>query len=292
LAVDSRTLPRPVVEAALDHASIENSWVVAGQIRAGVEVVALPDRKAALISGFRNQIVGRIAERVFRGRHLSQLEPDFAIHDYHERGDNRDYGVERDGAELPINVKTASTLFRNARQFGLEPEDCVPISSYKALNAVDRVPDLVYVDLVDFSLRERTDEAMDQLAGPLGILWDLLSWYGGGGAKRAQDQFVDRLFAEHGDRLDALAPGVTSFRVISAKRVLAILRENPRRCPGLGVKAAGTGTFNAEVNVHVSVRSETMPWDDVAGILRRGGVSAVLGLIQATETREVQAPRL
>jgi hypothetical protein len=292
LAIDSRTLPRTDVEAALDYAAIESSWTVAEQIRAGVEVRDLPDRKVTLISAFRNQIVGRIAERVFRGRYLSQLEPDFAVHDYHERGDNRDYGVERDGGELPINVKTASTLFRNAAKFGLAPLDCIPISSYKALNAVDKVPDLVYVDLVDFSLRERADLAMDQLTGPLGILWDLLSWYGGGGATRAQNRYVDRLFADRGTGLDALAPGVTSFRVISAKRVLAILRENPRRCPGLGVKAAGTGTFNAEVNVHVSVQDETLPWDDVADILRRSGVPGVLELIRATETRELQAPLL
>lgn len=292
MAIDCRALPRTEVVTALDHAAIENAWPVAEQIRAGVEVRDLADRKAAPISGFRNQIVGRIAERAFRGRYLAQLEPDFAIHDYHERGDNRDYGVERDGAELPINVKTASTLFRNAASFGLEPEDCIPISSYKALNAVDKVPDLVYVDLVDFSLRERADAVMDGLTGTLGVLWDLLSWYAGRGATRAQNQYVDHLFAERGDQLDALAPGVTSFRVISAKRVLAILRENPRRCPGLGVKAAGTGTFNAEVNVHVSVRGETQPWDDIADILRRSGVIGVLDLIRTTETRLVQAPLL
>ena len=295
--MDARDAAPGEVLAALDEEGIDDGWVVAGRLRGGligggVEVAALPDRARTPVSGFRNQIVGRIAERVFRSRHLSRLEPAFAIEDYHARGENRDYGVTSGGLELPINVKTASTLFRTAGKYGLEPEDCIPISSYKALNAVDKVPDLVYVDLVDFTLRQRADAVMDALDGPLGILWDLFSWYLGKGAKAAQDRFVDRVFDEHGVALDALAPGVTSFRTISARRVLGILRDNPRRCPGLGVPAAGTGTFNAEVNVHVSVANETVAWDDVEEILVARGIASVLALIRATERREVPAPRL
>jgi len=154
------------------------------------------------------------------------------------------------------------------------------------------VPDLVYVDLVDFALRQRTDAMMDALGGSLGIGWDLLSWYRGKGAKAAQDRFVDRLFEVHGAELDALAPGVANFRVISAQRVLAILRDNPRRCPGLGVKAAGTGTFNAEVNVHVSVDRETAAWSEVARELQKSGIQAVLDQIRETERREVRTPAL
>ncbi|HWH44109.1 MAG TPA: hypothetical protein VNT32_05225 [Thermoleophilaceae bacterium] len=297
MAVDARQVPHADVVAALDAVDIGDVWLVARAIRGGVlgqgtPVAQVPDRKTAPILGFRNQVVGRIAERVFRGRHLARLEPQFTIHDYHERGDNRDYGIEGGGAELPVNVKTASTLFRNARQFGLEPEDCIPISSYKALNAIRKVPDLVYVDLVDFKLRERTDAYVEALGGELAILWDLFSWYGGKGAKEAQNRYVDALFAEHGADLDALAPGVGNFRAISAQRVLAILRENPRRCPGLGVKAAGTGAFNAEVNVHVSVAQETWPWDEVERLLLTEGVAAVRRLTTETETRDVPAPRL
>ena len=296
MPVDARVVARADVLAALDAVNIPNTWepalLLRGHLLGGVDVSNLQKRLDRPNAAFRNQIVGRIAERVFRSRHLARLEPPFTINDYHARGDNRDYGVAQGGEELPLNVKTASTLFRNARDFGLEPEDCIPISSYKALNAKDRVPDLVYVDLVDFTLRERTDAYMDALDGNLGVLWDLLTWYGGRGAKAAQDVFVDAVFDRHGDDLDRMAPGVTSFRAISARRVLAILREKPRRCPGLGVKAAGTGTFNAEVNVHVSVSQETTPWDDVEELLLGHGIRAVLDLIRVTETREVEAPRL
>jgi len=239
MPIDSRGVDHSLVVAALDDLGIGDAWVVAARLRGwpitpGVEVADLPERTEEPVSAFRNQVVGRIAERVFRTRHLAALEPRFTIRDYHAQGENRDFSVEANGLELPINVKTASTIFRNARDFGLEPEDCIPISSYKALNAVDRVPDLVYVDLVDFALRQRTDAMMDALGGSLGIGWDLLSWYRGKGAKEAQDRFVDRLFEVHGAELDALAPGVANFRVISAQRVLAILRTTPGAAPVLG----------------------------------------------------------
>ena len=297
MGLDARDVdPRQVLDA-LDAIGIDERWIVAERLRGGaleqgVPVQLLPDRGKKLNAGFRNQIVGRLAERAFRLRHLSQLEPRFQIEDYHRRGENRDFGVQEAGLELPINVKAATTLFRNAAMFGLEPLDCIPISSYKALNALNKVPDLIYVDLVDFTLREKVDSVMEGLDGPLGILWDLFSWYGGKGATAAQDVYVDRVFDEHGPVLDALAPGVTSFRAISARRVMAILRANPRRCPGLGVKAAGTGAFNAEVNVHVSVANETTPWDDVGSMLAIEGIQSVLDLIRRTEVREVPAPGL
>lgn len=297
MGVDARDAdPREVLDA-LDTIGIDDKWVVAARLRGGAliegtPVALLPDRGKSVNAAFRNQIVGRIAERAFRLRHLSKLEPRFRIEDYHRKGENRDFGVQESGLELPINVKAATTLFRNAAMFGLEPLDCIPISSYKALNALNKVPDLVYVDLVDFTLREKVDGVMEGFDGPLGILWDLFSWYGGRGAKAAQDCYVDRVFEQHGAVLDALAPGVTSFRAISAHRVMAILRANPRRCPGLGVKAAGTGAFNAEVNVHVSVANETTPWDDVASMLAWQGIQPVLDLIRHKEVREVPAPIL
>ena len=80
--------------------------------------------------------------------------------------------------------------------------------------------------------------------------------------------------------------------MISAQRVLAIMRADPRRVPGLGVKAAGTGTFNAEVNVHISVANETVPWDDIAELLRREGIQAVLDRVRKTEPCVQPAPTL
>ncbi len=43
----------------------------------------------------------------------------------------------------------------------------------------ERITHLVYVDLVDFTLRQRVDAFMDDLYGPHAIGWHVFSWYGG-----------------------------------------------------------------------------------------------------------------
>jgi hypothetical protein len=277
---------------ALEQLEIPEHWVVYSDARAAAErepgAPCLPEPKERQKLGFQNLIVGTIAERVFREDHLAALEPDgYSVVDYHEAGENRDYGLQKDGLELPINVKVASTLFRNAQTVvGLAPEDCVPISAYKALGASERVPGLVYVDLVDFTLREKVDAFMNALDGPLGIGWHLLSWYAGKGGRAAEDRYLNALFDKHAAALKVLAPPASQYRVISARRVLAILRHHPRRVPGLGVPGAGTGGFNAEVNVHVSVSTEMVAWADVADELRAHGIQHVLDRVaeEATET--------
>jgi hypothetical protein len=292
---DVRALPAGELSQVLDSLGIEPGWSYGDEIRsAPAGDRCLPEPAKNRSQAFQNLAVGTIAERVFREDHLTPLEPDgFTVVDYHERGENRDYGLQRGGLELPINVKTASTLFYSARrQVGLDPDDCVPISAYKAIGASERVPALVYVDLVDFTLRERVDDFVNNLAGDLAVGWHLLSWYLGPGARRAQDRYVQTLFDRYDVKLKALAPPSTSFRVISARRVLAIMRQNPRRVPGLGIKAAGTGVFNAEVNVHISVRDETQPWDDIAEQCRSYGIQHVLDQITRTAMVEIPEPLL
>lgn len=288
-----RALPAGDISQFLNSLGIEPGWVYGDEIRsapAGIPWHAEPANNVS--QAFQNLVVGTIAERVFWEDHLPLLEPDgFRAVDYHERGENRDYGLQRDGLELPINVKTASTMFRNAREtVGLAPGDCIPISAYKAIGASERVPTLVYVDLVDFTFRQRVDDFINTLEGDLAVGWHLLSWYVGRGARKAQDRYVQTLFERHGTELKALAPPSTSFRVVSARRVLAIMRHNPRRVPGLGIKAAGTGSFNAEVNVHISVSNETRPWDDIAEQCRRYGIQHVLDQITRTAMAEIPEP--
>ncbi len=290
---DIRQLDVITLRTALDDFSITDDWSIAKNVRDGGTLAAHEARNNPS-QAFQNLIVGRIAEVVFREEHLQPLEEaGFSIDDLHERGENRDFAVRKDGLELPINVKTASTIFRKAKEIvGLEPSDCVPIPAYKAVAVSERVPDLVYVDLVDFSFRQRVDEFTDSLGGSGGLLWKVLAWYGGKGVRKAQDGYVSKLFDLHEEKLVSLAPKSSSWRVISAQRVLAIMRDMPRRCPGLGVRAAGTGGFNAEVNIHVSVNDETVSWQDVSEALQRSGIQAVLDMIRHRTTREVADPSL
>jgi len=291
-------LPATQLADTLDRLRIGVGWEVGDTIRdaahASPTTPCLSGPRERRNAAFENLVVGTLAERVFRDQHLALLEPDgFKVVDYHESGENRDFGVQKEGLELPINVKVASTMFREARRVvDLDPEDCIPLGSYKAIGASERVSELVYVFLVDFQLRERVDGFMKTIDEDLAVGWDLLSWFGGRGMKRAQDRYIDALFERHDQQLRALAPGATSFRAISAQRALAIMRRRPRRVPGLGVKAAGTGVIRGEVNIHVSVKQETRPWDEVADLLRRQGIQHLLDLIKRTVTAQVPDPEL
>ncbi len=283
----------------LDSLAIGDGWEVARAIRgasflAPSEPCSLGPGRSKRNAAFENLVVGTLAEHVFRDDHLEPLRRHrFEIADYHEAGENRDFGVKSGGVELPINVKVASTLFREARRVvDLDPEDCIPLGAYKAIGASERVRELVYVFLVDFGLRARVDAFMENLDEDLSIGWDLLSWFGGHGMKRAQDEYIKALFDRHDGELRALAPGANSFRVISAQRALAIMRRFPRRVPGLGVKAAGTGVIRGEVNIHVSVADETRPWEAVAEDLKAVGIQPVLDQITRTVRAEVPDPRL
>ena len=64
-----------------------------------------------------------------------------------------DFTIIEGELELPINVKNAGTRFENAaRLVGLDPNDCIPIPAYKAHDAVEKEPNLLYVISVDYTL--------------------------------------------------------------------------------------------------------------------------------------------
>jgi hypothetical protein len=281
---------------AVRYLGIEDWSLAAGILRAAdraPEEPCLPEPKPEG-AVFMNMFAGTIAERIFREDHLEPMEGlGFSVKDYVEQGDNRDYGLLRDGHELPINVKVAATLYREAlSHVGLQPQDCIPISVYKALGASEMVPDLVYVDLVDFELGVKVRAFLDALDGPFAIGRLLLSHYGGAGIRRAQNRYIEQLFNQHGTAMRVLARKEgQDFRVISAQRVLSIMRDNPRRVPGLGVKGVGR-TWRGEVNVHISVKDETLSWTEVADTCVNEGINEVLAAIGRTEKREAPAPKI
>lgn len=203
-------LPARDVATALDDLKITPGWLVGDAARVAAALApdepSLPAPAERRNQAFQNLVVGTLTERIFRRQHLEPLEEHgFTIVNYHEKGENRDFGVQKDGLELPINVKVASTLFRKAQEVvGLDPEDCIPISAYKAIGSTEKVANLVYSDMVDFKLREFVDGIMERLDGSLGIGWHLLSWFGGKGAVRAQNEYLVALFEVLGDELEAL----------------------------------------------------------------------------------------
>lgn len=209
----------------------------------------------------------------------------------HVRHGLADFIVSTNGAELPINVKNAGTKFENAmRLVGLQPNDCVPIPAYKAHAAVERYPSLIYAVAADYDLLGRIKATIPAVFDEQEkIVWELLNKHSGAQLKTAEDAFVYGMVSKY-ETIRALG-GTAPFVTISARKSLRILHTQPRRTPGVGMKAWGTGA-QGETNIHVSIAGDMTPWDEIAKALLRDGPSAITSRINKTKTEEVFDPEV
>lgn len=81
------------------------------------------------------------------------------------------------------------------------------------------------------------------------------------------------------------------FRVISARKAIQVLQKLPKRTPGIGLKAWGTGA-SAEVNVHISVSEETKGWDEIHNRVRINGIQDIIDAVNRKRTELVYAPEI
>lgn len=169
------------------------------------------------------------------------------------------------GFALSVNVKNAGRQMRQAQQFfGLEPEDTIPMATYKAFGAeAASIPPLLYAFLVDWTLLERLRATYweDVLSEDERALFRLLTSFKGF-SRDLEDDFIT---ATVDGRLEDLRSGVgysekveLPFRVISAARCHAIFYEQHQRSPYVYVRR-----MNTDPNVHISVSAETSAFLDV-----------------------------
>ena len=203
-----------------------------------------------------------------------------------------DFTIEENGQELPINVKNAGTRFERAQDLvGLDPNDCVPIPAYKANAAVEAVPELLYVVSVDYSLVATLNQILPTLFAPEeSKVWTLLNDYAGPQIRSGEDAFIFRTVRKHWHEIKP-AVAQTPFAVISARKALTILHENPKRTPGIGLRAWGTGA-SAEVNVHVSIADDMKPWPEVSDRIINNGIDDIIRAVNRRVMREVPAPEI
>lgn len=203
-----------------------------------------------------------------------------------------DFTIIEGDRELPVNVKNAGTRFdRAAKLVDLDPDDCIPIPAYKAHDAVEKVPDLLYAVSVDYTLVATLDRVLPALFSPKEqLVWTLLNKYHGPQARSGEDAFIFSTVRRHWPALRN-AVAATPFHVISARKAVTILHDNPVRTPGIGLRAWGTGA-SAEVNVHVSIAGDTKPWAEVAGRIVRNGVEDIIRAVNRRVTREVPDPEI
>lgn len=208
----------------------------------------------------------RLAKRATNVKHEDERETRHSL---------VDFAVVQQSNRLPINVKNAGTRFEEALKFvGLEPDDCVPIPAYKAHGALEKEPNLLYAVSVDYKLVKRLERSLTNLFSPEeAIVWRLLNKHSGPLFTDAEDRFIFSTTRKYWRKLKPIA-GNSPFNVISARKAIRILHKNPQRTPGIGQKAWGTAA-RGEINVHVSIKNDMTPWEDVYNTIMRSGIPGI-----------------
>jgi len=194
--------------------------------------------------------------------------------------------------ELPINVKNAGTRFENAASLvGLDPNDCIPIPAYKAYDAIEKVPNLLYVISVDYALLGKIESRLiARLSEDEAHVWRVLNQYAGPLIRDAEDRFIYCTVNRHWEDFSQHV-SLPVFRVISARKSIRILQTQPKRTPGIGLRAWGTGA-SAEVNLHVSITGETKGWDESHSRISRRGLTDIIEAVNRKRTEVVFDPEI
>lgn len=219
---------------------------------------------------FANLVSGRFTEIAFKDAYDERLDAVGVV--LHEEVAARSFLDFRltapdppGGFALSVNVKNAGRQMQQAQQFfGLEPEDTIPMATYKAFGAkAAPIPPLLYAFLVDWTLLERLRATYweDVLSKDERTLFQLLTSFKGF-SRDLEDDFIT---ATVDGRLEQLRNEIgyskkleLPFRVISAARCHAIFYEQHQRSPYVYVRR-----MNTDPNVHISVSAETSAFLDV-----------------------------
>ena len=189
-------------------------------------------------------------------------------------------------------MKNAGTRFERAAQLvGLDPNDCIPIPAYKAHHAIESLPNLLYVVAVDYTLLPALSRFLPSVfSAEESIAWELLNEFAGARLRKAEDAFVNDIVQTHWEEIKPTITA-TPFRVVSARKAIRILQTQPKRTPGIGLRAWGTGA-SAETNVHLSVEQDTKSWDEVSNRIRTAGIDAVVKAINRKRQEWVYDPEI
>lgn len=223
---------------------------------------------------------------------LTTARPGISYSDNRDARSLVDFTLTESGLELPFNIKNAGTKFENAATLvGLSAEDCIPIPAYKAYGALEKQPNLLYAVSVDYDLIGRLRNLLPSLFEPQErIVWDLLNGFSGSKVRSAEDAFVTRIVRLHWAAIKAVI-AANPFHIVSARRSVRVLQTKPKRTPGIGLKAWGTGAAG-EVNVHLSIKQDTTPWPDVVERIATKGIAAVVAAVNRRVTEVVYDPEI
>lgn len=117
-----------------------------------------------------------------------------------------------------------------------------------------------------------------------------LNDYSGTRIRDAEDKFVYGITTRH---WDSIREGFADpeFRLVSARKSIRILQNQPKRTPGIGLRAWGTGA-SAEVNVHISIAGETKPWREIFDRIVQNSLGDIIEAINRKKTEVVHDPEI
>ena len=203
-----------------------------------------------------------------------------------------DFTILEGELELPINVKNAGTRFENSASLvGIDPDDCIPIPAYKAYDAIEKEPNLLYAICIDYALISKIERGLlTRFSKEEALVWKILSKYSGPLIRDAEDKFVYSMVNRHWEEFSGHV-AIPVFRIISARKAIRILQKEPKRTPGIGLRAWGTGA-SAEVNVHIAVSEETKEWDEVHSRIEDSGLSDIIEAVNRRKQEWVYDPEI
>jgi len=236
-----------------------------------------------------------VTERQFLDQldNLHEARPSISYRDERFTGHTLvDFTILEDDLELPINVKNAGTRFENAASLvGIEPDDCIPIPAYKAHDAIEKEPNLLYAICIDYTLISKIERGLlTRFSEAEASVWKTLSKYSGPLIRDAEDNFVYSMVNRHWEEFSGHV-AIPVFRIISARKAIRILQKFPKRTPGIGLRAWGTGA-SAEVNVHIAVSEETKQWDEVHSRIEESGISDIIDAVNRKKQEWVYDPEI
>jgi hypothetical protein len=229
------------------------------------------ERIARARAGLAQMLVGSIAEEHFEA--VSQQivgREGYRIQDERIGRTDTDYRlVAADGhAICRFNVKFHGTAFVQARAWvNLEPDDCFALATYK-IDAALRKQDierLPFVFLVISVLNVPRSAVQESIS-------DDWAWLSALSGRDVEEAIVKKLGGE--PWVDVIRQHVRSaqFRVISARRAYQLMRDKLfERVHALKVRGFNRFFRNAEIDMHLSLSSEMIGFDEFLEVLVERG---------------------
>jgi len=229
------------------------------------------DRAARARAGLAQMLVGTIAEQ-----HFEQLSTQivgaqgYRIEDERVGRTDTDYRlVAADGhAICRFNIKFHGTAFAKAREWvSLEPDDCFALATYKIDAALkkqntERLPFVFLIISVLNVPRATVQQHISEDWAWLAALTD----------QATEEAIVVRLLTE--PWVEPIRSQVRSaaFRVLSARRAYQLMRDKLfERVHALRIRSFNRVFRNAEVDMHLSLSTEMIGFDDFLNVLASRG---------------------